>query len=293
MSQSQTIGSLTTALAKAQAAFLPAKRTGKVDYDTRGGGRKTYNYAPLENIFDACRKALSDNELAIMQPIKIIDGQLIVETLLSHSSGEWVASEIIIGSVDTAPQSQGSALTYARRYSLSALLGIASEEDDDAEAAMPDREGTKETTRRHWCSIHHAVFFKKGKMPVWAHPIAGTDKWCNEPSPVDTEESSSQIAQAKPETVHAVPDELEKQLEETEAPDIPSDSPPVDLDWLRETLDIIHWTPGTAIKWLNAQFGEAPAGTLRGRLKGLDSEELAQFTDHITIMREELEGNNG
>ncbi len=104
-----------------------------VDFTTKTGGRKKYNYAPLSEVIDAIRKALSDNALAIMQPTKLVEGKLIVETLLSHSSGEWVKGEILIESQSQDAQSQGSALTYARRYALSSLLGIASEEDDDAE----------------------------------------------------------------------------------------------------------------------------------------------------------------
>ena len=135
METSLTIGKLTEALAKAQIAFLPIKQTERVDFTTKTGGRKKYNYAPLSEVIDAIRKALSDNALAIMQPTKLVEGKLIVETLLSHSSGEWVKGEILIESQTQDAQSQGSALTYARRYALSSLLGIASEEDDDAESA--------------------------------------------------------------------------------------------------------------------------------------------------------------
>lgn len=108
-----------------------------MDFVTKGGQKIKYSYAPLSDVLDACRKGLSENNLAIMQPTKMReDGKLIVETLLSHSSGEWIKSEILIESQDKTPQSEGSALTYARRYALSSLLGIASEEDDDAERAM-------------------------------------------------------------------------------------------------------------------------------------------------------------
>ena len=148
METSTEIGKLTESLAKAQAIFLPVKRSINVDFTAKSGQRIKYSYAPLEDIFDSCRKALSDNGLAIMQPIRVVnEGGLMVETLLSHSSGEWIKSEIIIESESNSPQSKGSALTYARRYALSSLLGIASEEDDDAEKAMDRKEPRHLTTR--------------------------------------------------------------------------------------------------------------------------------------------------
>ena len=199
MESSSSIKELVGALAKAQLAFLPIKQTEKVDYPGKEGrpGRK-YNYAPLSNVLDACRKALSANDLAIMQPIKMLETHLVVETLLAHSSGEWIKSEIIIDSIGKDPQAIGSALTYARRYALSALLGVASEEDDDAKGATEEEEEKakvkrtilafkpilpKETEgKEHWCAEDNVPFTEKtdkdGKH-WWSHRKAdGT--WCNE-----------------------------------------------------------------------------------------------------------------
>ncbi len=132
---SDTIGKLAEALAKAQGVFSPVKRSVKVDFTTRGGQKIKYSYAPLADVFDACRKGLSENGLAIMQPTRMVEGKLVVETLLCHLSGEWIKSEILIESQDKNPQSEGSALTYAKRYGISSLLCVAADEDDDAEAA--------------------------------------------------------------------------------------------------------------------------------------------------------------
>jgi len=83
------------------------------------------------------------------------------------------------------PQAQGSAITYARRYSLSAIIGLCTEEDDDAEGAM-NREQDKDTPeiKGHWCSVHKTPFFKRGKMKGYAHPIKDengeTGEWCSE-----------------------------------------------------------------------------------------------------------------
>ena len=202
METSPTIGKLTEALAKAQASFLAVKRTTKVDFTTRSGQKIKYSYAPLSDVLDACRKVLSDNGLAIMQPTKIVDGKLIVETLLSHISGEWIKGEILIESQTKDPQSEGSALTYARRYALSAMLGIASEEDDDAGLAS-DKENLKSTekkapvgkpplekieagkeTKVHWCERHNEAYLlhtiKETGATWWSHKT-NDGNWCNEP----------------------------------------------------------------------------------------------------------------
>ena len=178
MNKSETIGELSTALGKAQSEFPQIKRSQKVNFATAGGTRIKYSYAPLSEIFDAIRKPLAENGLAISQPMTIIDGKLIVETVLSHSSGEWISGQILIESQKLDPQSIGSALTYARRYSLSALLGIASEEDDDAEGAM-DRKKSEDKPEEDICPIHGVPFrkFTKGNQEWWSHKTE--EGWCN------------------------------------------------------------------------------------------------------------------
>ena len=91
-------------------------------------------YADLAAIFDAARKPLSANGLAIVQTI----GDGVLHTRLLHTSGQWIASVHPLP-MSGRPQEIGSALTYARRYSLSALIGIAADEDDNANAAEKAR----------------------------------------------------------------------------------------------------------------------------------------------------------
>ncbi len=136
MNKSESIKEITAALAKAQVAFKPIKKTEKVDFTTKAGGRKKYNYAPLDEVIEATKAALSANSLAITQLTYVQGDSIVLETLLLHSSGEWLSSELYVGKKDQAPQDEGSALTYKRRYGMSAILGVASEEDDDAEGAM-------------------------------------------------------------------------------------------------------------------------------------------------------------
>ena len=135
MERSDSIKELTAALAKAQIAFKPIKRTEQVDYQTTVG-RKRYTYAPLSEVIEATKQALSDNGLTITQLTRLVEGNVILETLLSHTSGEWLISELYVGKQEQPPQSEGSALTYKRRYGMSAMLCVASEDDDDADSAM-------------------------------------------------------------------------------------------------------------------------------------------------------------
>jgi hypothetical protein len=126
MNQSPTIGALAAALAKAQAAFKPAlKDASNPFFKSR--------YCDLSGAIDAVRDALSTNGLALVQSTDAGD-KLVLHTTLLHSSGEWISGTYPITAVKTDPQGIGSPVTYARRYSLMALLGIAAE-DDDGEAA--------------------------------------------------------------------------------------------------------------------------------------------------------------
>ncbi len=136
--KSESIKEITAALAKAQIAFLPIKRTEKVGYETKGGSKK-YNYAPLDVVLEATRKALSDNGLAVTQSTYLTRDSIILETLLSHSSGEWQSGELYVGKQELAPQTLGSALTYMRRYGYSSMLCVSSEEDDDGLNASKEK----------------------------------------------------------------------------------------------------------------------------------------------------------
>ena len=132
MDKSNDINELAAALSKAQSKFLPIFKSLKVSYAT-SAGKKEYNYAPLSAVIDATKQALSDNGLAIIQPTEIKDNKLYINTVLCHSSGQWIESSMYVGESGQPPQAEGSALSYKRRYGLSAMLNIASEEDDDAQ----------------------------------------------------------------------------------------------------------------------------------------------------------------
>lgn len=136
MNKSESIKSLLEALSKMQIPSI--KRTQKVDFMTKGGAKIKYSYASLPEIIEACRQPMAVNGLAISQLISTVEDKVCVETLLGHTSGEWLSSTFIMpGEAHNNPQEMGSLITYARRYSLSAILNIAADEDDDALSAMP------------------------------------------------------------------------------------------------------------------------------------------------------------
>lgn len=146
---SDQIDAISGALAKAQTDFKTPKKTkvGKVMGKTKDGRayEYSYKYADLQDVYDSARKALSDNELAVTHLCQEFVGQMELVTMLTHSSGQWFKSIYPVRPVKDTPQALGSAMTYARRYSVSALLGIASEEDDDGAEAERSYDKEKPT----------------------------------------------------------------------------------------------------------------------------------------------------
>jgi hypothetical protein len=137
--RSENTNELAAALAKAQATIAPPKKGHKAEIKSDKGSYG-YSYADLADVIECYRKPLSDNGLAVAQTMAFDDGHITLITTLLHSSGQWISSEYPVASFQRA-QEQGSAITYARRYSVTALLGIAAEDDDDGAAAS---EGKRE-----------------------------------------------------------------------------------------------------------------------------------------------------
>lgn len=133
---------LAAALARAQGEFGTIRKGRTANVQTRTGGSYSYGFADLATVLEAVRPALSKHELALVQlpTVRLVDGAAFVqvETLLVHSSGASIATVLELPVDAATPQAIGSGMTYARRYSLLALLGIAAEdEDDDAQGAQP------------------------------------------------------------------------------------------------------------------------------------------------------------
>lgn len=142
MNKSESIGKLAEALSKTQAALKGAIK----DCNNPFFGSQ---YADLSSVWEACREPLTKNGLSVVQSTDVADTGVIIETMLCHTSGEWISGRLKMLPTKTDPQGVGSAITYGRRYALAAMVGIAPE-DDDAESAMgrPKDAGKKTETAK-------------------------------------------------------------------------------------------------------------------------------------------------
>ena len=120
---------LATAMAKAQSQIKTALK------DSKNPHFKS-SYADLTSVWDACREALTKNGFSVIQRTDFdAGGEVWLETMLLHSSGEHIASRYPLRPAKQDPQGYGSAITYARRYCLAAIVGVVADEDDDGNAA--------------------------------------------------------------------------------------------------------------------------------------------------------------
>jgi hypothetical protein len=161
---SETVAALAAALAKAQAELINPEKslTATIRAGRFGDGERSFRYAPLSSGLDIVRKTLGQHEIATLQTTAIdhTAGMVNLTTTLAHASGEWIASDWPVCPIaETAnPQRMGAALTYARRYALFTLVGIAGEDDLDApDICMPAPvTGVRQQGRRQQdCSCLH------------------------------------------------------------------------------------------------------------------------------------------
>jgi ERF superfamily len=149
--QSHSLGKLAAALAKAQLAFTPVYKESENPAFMRAG--KASKYADLHSLISATRPALAANELVIIQSPSTRGKELVLHSLLLHSSGEFYRQEIVLPAADDkgfTAHSIGRAITYARRYSWQSLTGATAEEDDDGNDAsgVGSREAAKAVADR-------------------------------------------------------------------------------------------------------------------------------------------------
>jgi hypothetical protein len=134
---SESVGAIATALAKAQIELSnPEKAMTGTIYNARTDSQQSFRYASLSSGLDIIRKVLGGQQIAVTQTTDIdrANGTVNLTTLLLHTSGEWISSDwpVCRTSEISAPRRMGAALTYARRYALFTLVGIAGEDDLDA-----------------------------------------------------------------------------------------------------------------------------------------------------------------
>jgi len=187
---SPSIGTLASALAKAQGELVNPEKSlvATIRTEGRGGGEQTFRYAPLSSGLDIVRKILGQHEIATVQTTSIDQAAGIINltTVLAHASGEWIASDWPVCAVsETAtPHRMGAALTYARRYALFTLVGIAGEDDLDAPDLTTPTNKTPSPERPkghgngqmngtpHTSSFHGRP--DAGRRPI-SEPILGTE----------------------------------------------------------------------------------------------------------------------
>lgn len=128
MLTSDSITKIMPAFIKAQGNFAKALKTSTNPHFKS-------KYVALDGVIDAVAAPLREQGIAIMQMTDVEDARTVLVTRLIHESGEWLGSRYPVHPVKADPQGEGSALTYARRYALMALVGIAPE-DDDGNAAV-------------------------------------------------------------------------------------------------------------------------------------------------------------
>jgi hypothetical protein len=135
---SESVAALAAALAKAQAQLVNPEKslTATIRTGRQGETERTFRYAPLSSGLEVIRKTLCEHEIAVMQTtaIDLASRILNLTTTLAHSSGQWVSSQwpVCLLADIASPHRMGAALTYARRYALFTLVGIAGEDDLDA-----------------------------------------------------------------------------------------------------------------------------------------------------------------
>lgn len=150
--QSDSIKELATALAKVQANIKPVKKDKTAKIPTKSGSSYSYHYADLSSVWDACRDLLTSNGLSVVQMPEAAGGgnEIYLTTILMHASGEWLSSMLLLRPSDTTPQSLGSAITYARRYALAAMVGIVADDDDDGSAGSQTRQQPQQPARTEY-----------------------------------------------------------------------------------------------------------------------------------------------
>lgn len=133
MNKSETIASLAAAMCEAQAKVGIAIKNA-VNPHLKN------KYADLGAVWDACSNALESSGLSVLQmPCPSDDSKLHLETMLMHKSGEWLSSVLVMPLTKQDPQGYGSALTYARRYALAALMGVTQDDDDGARTVASEK----------------------------------------------------------------------------------------------------------------------------------------------------------
>jgi hypothetical protein len=173
---------LAAAMVKVQAALKPAVKLSENPYFKS-------KYADLNSVWTACREALTEHGLTVIQTTELMGEKLVLTTTLLHVSGQSVSGHYLINPVKaTDPQSLGSAVTYARRYALAAIVGVVTE-DDDAERAMSRQEirtdlglsntVTEKDRQGFWNKIKTGYGLTEDELRPLVRTVRGTESTAN------------------------------------------------------------------------------------------------------------------
>ena len=163
MNVSDSIKSISAALSKAQ------KEIGVAHKGANNPFFKS-KYADLGAVMEACKDALNKNGICVLQPVTSEGLFTYVETVLLHETGEWISSIMRVSCKNPDnPQEMGSAVTYARRYSLQSIMFIPAEDDDGEKATAPQRktEGKKSEVRVYNCNVCRKEIDKQRATVSW------------------------------------------------------------------------------------------------------------------------------
>lgn len=256
-------GELFGALAKAQGQFGGLKRNRTVEVRTQKGYTYPFRYATLDAILDHVRKPLSENGLTVMQLINGSHIPFMMRTILGHESGQWIACVSPILTAGGDNQEFGSGVTYARRYSLNCVLGLAGEEDDDANRVDGNHYMDKGAVQENKA--------RKGKGTAKKEPDAVVEK----PSPgplAEVSQIAERIGIQKPELRAYV-----KQRFKVDPEDLTMVQKQTLVATLRAVKDVEDWLVEVD-RWREFDKGpdseeEAPAEEPKGNGRLIDEEE--------------------
>jgi hypothetical protein len=166
---SESVASIATALAKAQTELSnPEKAMVGTVYNNRSDSPQSFRYASLSSGLDIVRKILGGQQIAVTQTTDIdrANGAVNLTTVLMHTSGEWIASHWPVCALSeiSQPRRMGAALTYARRYALFTMVGIAGEDDLDAAPDVPS-----DTAEGHKAAVGIGLAPTPGAVAAFAH----------------------------------------------------------------------------------------------------------------------------
>lgn len=174
MNKSAEINELAKALTHAQSEIIT------VATDSKNPFFKS-SYASLPGVLKSIREPLSKNGLSFVQTTSTSEQGVCIETVLMHTSGQWISGSYPVNPIKNDPQGLGSAITYARRYALTAMLGIHQEDDDGNNASKPQSNG--QTNGKSSDPLEQVIKFGKFKDQTWKEAASDVDflnyiEWC-------------------------------------------------------------------------------------------------------------------